>query len=133
MSAKQKRLDQHRAGSCRRPNRSSTSKLLYFFLKTHKTCPQSALDKPFRQEEKAQPWTCPDTRLLAMGVSYQHIFGTTTAIEPIFPRAEEDGRLNCNLTSVLSPSGNRAQPTASGTALNVRRVEIKSMCLSSQY
>src|SRR4051812_8365837 len=30
----------------------------------------------------ARPRACPDSRLLAIRVSYQHIFGTTTAIEP---------------------------------------------------
>jgi hypothetical protein len=41
--------------------------------------PQQAI--PSLMRETTRPRACPDSRLLAKGVSYQHIFGTTTAIE----------------------------------------------------
>ncbi|KAK3305430.1 uncharacterized protein B0T15DRAFT_196794 [Chaetomium strumarium] len=67
-SAKQQRLARRGPGSSwvtlltARPHPSCL-----LLSKTHKICPQSALNKPFRQEGKAQPWACPDTGLLAMG------------------------------------------------------------------
>ncbi|KAK3940020.1 hypothetical protein QBC46DRAFT_137442 [Diplogelasinospora grovesii] len=50
---------------------------------------------PAFKEPGAQSTACPDTRLPAPWVQFQHIFGTTTVIEP------QKGRLDCNLTSVL--------------------------------
>jgi hypothetical protein len=68
---------------------------------------QSTQGRSFHREERKgpKPRACPDTRLLAKGVSYQHIFGTTTAIEPVCPEGFRAAELQFDISACFVEGG----------------------------